>query len=123
MTKLLNQSLSNKVLGMAFSVHNILGVGLLESAYQGAYVVELKQTGIPYEVQKTYPLYYKGELVGAYVADLVVDNSIIIELKSVKTLNPIMEAQLLNYLKISDIRIGYLINFNSLRLQYKRFVV
>ena len=123
MTTILHHSLSKQVIGMAFSVHNILGSGLLESAYEGAMVIELQQAGIPFERQRTYPLYYKGELVGAYIADLVVNDSIILELKSVKALNRIMEAQLINYLSLSGIRVGYLINFNSIRLEYKRFVV
>lgn len=122
MEKFLKKQLSHKVLGMAFSVQNILGPGLLESAYEGAFCVELKQAGIPFCRQKVYPLYYKGELIGAYIADLVVDSSIILELKSVKQLNKVMEAQLLNYLKLSGIPVGYLINFNSMRLEWKRFV-
>jgi len=63
MTELLYKELSDKVLGMAFSVHNILGPGLLESAYEGAYCVELSRAGIPFERQRVYPLHYKGELM------------------------------------------------------------
>jgi len=123
MSKLLHTQLSNQVLGLAFSVHNILGPGLLESCYEGSMVVELKRAGIPYSQQQVFPLYYKGELVGGYIADLVVDGKIILELKSVQTMHEVMEAQLLNYLRLSKIRVGYLMNFNATRLQYKRFVV
>jgi GxxExxY protein len=122
MAEFIQKDLSYKVLGMAFSVHNILGPGLLESAYEGAFCVELKQAGIPFSRQEIYPLYYKGELVGGYIADLVVDNTIILELKSVKALNKVMEAQLINYLKLSRLPVGYLINFNSTSLEWKRFV-
>lgn len=121
-TKLFKKELSDKVLGMVFSVHNILGPGLLESAYEGAVAVELKRSSIPFSLQKVYPVYYKGELVGGYVADIVIDNSIILELKSVKSLNPCMEAQLINYLKISGIPIGYLVNFYNTRVEWRRFV-
>jgi len=107
---------------LPYLVHNILGPGLLESAYEGAFCVELKLAGIPFSRQKIYPLHYKGELVGAYIADLVVANTIILELKSVQQLNKIMEAQLINYLKLSGIPVGYLINFNGLRVEWKRFV-
>jgi GxxExxY protein len=107
---------------MAFSVHNILGPGLLESAYEGALVIELSHAGVPFERQKVYPLYYKGELAGAYVADLVVDNSIILELKSVKALGSTMEAQLINYLRLSGVPVGYLLNFRNTRVEWKRFV-
>jgi GxxExxY protein len=122
MELLLHKDLSDKVLGMAFSVHNILGPGLLESAYEGAYCVELARAGLPVERQHVYPLHYKGELVGAYIADIVVANTIILELKSVSALNKVMEAQLLNYLKLSGLPIGYLMNFNGLRVEWKRFV-
>ena len=103
-------------------MQNLLGPGLVESAYEGAFCVELSQAGIPFERQKVYPLYYKGEYVSAYIADLVVDNKIIIELKSVTKLTTLMEAQLLNYLKLSHLQVGYLMNFNSLRLEWRRFV-
>jgi len=121
-TKLFKKELSDKVLGMIFSVHNILGPGLLESVYEGAMVVELKNACIPFSRQKVYPVYYKGELVGDYIADIVVDNSIILELKAVKCFNPCMEAQLINYLKISGIPIGYLVNFYNTRVEWKRFI-
>jgi GxxExxY protein len=122
MELLLHKDLSDKVLGMAFSVHNILGPGLLESAYEGAYCVELARAGLPVDRQRVYPLHYKGELVGAYIADIVIANTIILELKSVSALNKVMEAQLLNYLKLSGLPIGYLMNFNGLRVEWKRFV-
>jgi GxxExxY protein len=122
MEQLLHKDLSDKVLGMAFSVHDILGPGLLESAYEGAYCVELARAGLPVERQRVYPLHYKGELVGAYIADIVVADTIILELKSVSALNKVMEAQILNYLKLSGLPIGYLMNFNGLRVEWKRFV-
>lgn len=119
---LLHKTLSDSVLGMAFSVHNIIGPGLLESAYEGALVIELAHAGVPFERQRVYPLYYKGELAGAYIADLVVDNSIILELKSVKALGSTMEAQLINYLRLSGVPVGYLLNFRNTRVDWKRFV-
>ena len=103
-------------------MHSRLGAGLLECVYEGAFCVELKHALIPFERQKVYPLVYKEEYIGAYFADIVVDNKIIMELKSVKSLSPLMEAQLINYLKLSGISVGYLINFNALRLTWKRFV-
>jgi GxxExxY protein len=122
MENILHKKLSDKILGMAFSVHNILGPGLLESAYQGAVCVELRQAGIPFKRERVYPVYYKGELVSGYIADIVVDNTIIIECKAVKELNSCMEAQLINYLKISGIEAGYLINFRNTRVAWRRFV-
>jgi GxxExxY protein len=86
-------------------------------------VIELRHLGIQVEQQKVYPLHYKGEMAGAYIADLVVENTIILELKSVSKLKPVMEAQLLNYLRLSKLRIGYLVNFNGTKVDFKRFVV
>jgi GxxExxY protein len=87
-----HEELSGKVLRMAFRVHNVLGPGLLESCYQDAYCVELKHAGIAFEREKVFALYYRGECIGGYRSDLVVDNKIILQLKSVKELCPAMEA-------------------------------
>ena len=122
MASLIHKELSQKVLGAVFSVHNILGPGLLESAYEGALVIELQHLGIPLERQKVYPVYYKGELAGAYIADMVVADTIILELKSVQSLNQTMEAQIINYLRLSKIPVGYLVNFRNTRVAWKRFV-
>jgi len=123
MEELLHKELSDKILGMAFSIHNIIGLGLLESAYEGCFVIELENAGIPFERQRVYPLYYKGRLASAYIADLVVDNSIIVELKSVKEMTKVMEAQIINYLHLSKMEVGYLLNFHNQRVEWKRFVV
>ncbi len=122
MSKLIHSKLSNTVLGACFSVHNILGPGLLESAYEGALVIELAHLGIAVERQKIFPVYYKGELAGAYVADIVVDGKIILELKSAVRLTGVMEAQLINYLRLSKIQVGYLVNFRNTKVEWKRFV-
>ena len=74
------------------------------------------------ERQKVYPLYFKGEYIGGYIADLVVDDKIILELKSVSYLTRVMDAQIINYLKLSHMQVGYLMNFNAPRLVWKRFV-
>jgi GxxExxY protein len=79
--------------------------------------------GIPAERQRVYPVYYKGELAGAYIADMVAAGKIILELKSVQTLTRVMEAQLLNYLRLSGVPVGYLINFHGMRVEWKRFVL
>ena len=107
---------------MAFTVHNILGPGLLESAYEEAFCVELSIAGIFFERQKVYPLVYKGVDIGGYIADIVVDNTVILELKSVTKLNEVMDAQLINYLKLSKLQVGYLLNFHGVKVEWKRLV-
>jgi GxxExxY protein len=118
---IIHQALSEKIVGMAFRIHNILGPGLLEHCYQEAFCVELKRNAVPFEREKVYSLFYMGEPIGGYRADLVVDDKVILELKSVKELNPCMEAQIVNYLRLSKVPVGYLINFNGQRVAWKRF--
>ncbi|MBN1411098.1 MAG: GxxExxY protein [Spirochaetales bacterium] len=122
MRDIILRELADRVVGLGITVHRLLGPGLLEAAYEGAYCVELCRAGIPFERQKVYPLVYKDEYIGAYFADLVVAGSIIVELKAVSRFTPVMEAQLINYLKLSGIQVGYLMNFNFVNLVFKRFV-
>jgi len=122
MAQMLYPELSRKVLGACFAVHNALGPGLLESAYEGALVIELRRLSLSFQRQAIYPLYYRGELAGAYVADLVVEETIILELKSVQKLTPVMEAQLINYLRLSGVPVGYLVNFAGERAVWQRLV-
>ena len=116
------KELSYKVLGLAFNVHNALGPGLKEDAYQATFVVELQEAGLGYEIQKDFPLHHLGRYVGAYIADIVIENTIILELKAVSQLTSGMSAQLVNYLKLSGFPVGYLLNFGHNRLEWHRFV-
>jgi GxxExxY protein len=122
MSTIYHRELSDKVIGLAFNVHRTLGYGLLESCYEGAMCVELTQAGIPFERQHVFPLVYKDEYIGAYVADLVVDDTLILELKAVLQLADIMSKQIINYLKLSGMEVGYLINFANVHLEWRRFV-
>jgi len=105
--------LSNKIIGGAIEVHKAMGPGLLESVYEECLCEELDLRGLHYERQKPLPLVYKGrKLDCGYRLDLVVENSIILELKSCEKIEPIYEAQLLTYLKLSGFHLGLLLNFN-----------
>ena len=105
--------LTGKVIGAAIEVHKTLGPGLLESVYEECLCRELQLSKISYERQKGLPVEYKGAMLDCgYRLDLVVEGRLIVELKSCDTLQPIHEAQLLTYLKITNIKIGLLINFN-----------
>jgi GxxExxY protein len=105
--------LTGKVIGAAIEVHKALGPGLLESAYEECLCVELELKKIPYERQKELPIEYKGiTLDCGYRLDIVVATSLILELKACEKLEPIHEAQLLTYLKLTGIKWGLLINFN-----------
>ena len=105
--------LSNLIIGAAIEVHKNLGAGLLESAYEACLAYEFMQRGIPFEQQKPLPVVYKGNrLECGYRLDFVIDNLVIVELKSVSMFNPVHEAQLITYLKLSKLKLGMLLNFN-----------
>jgi GxxExxY protein len=118
--------LSKKVIGCALEVHKKLGPGLLESAYERCLSYELICADISHSVQKELPIEYKKiKLDCGYRIDMLIENNIIIELKSVEKILPVHEAQLLTYMKLSGIKIGLLLNFNVSRLKdgIKRFVL
>ncbi|MCK4790078.1 MAG: GxxExxY protein [Desulfobacteraceae bacterium] len=105
--------LSGKIIGAAIEVHKALGPGLLESAYEKCMCHELTLRGLSFECQKPLPVIYKGEKLDCgYRLDIVVEDTIIIELKSCEAIEPIHRAQLLTYLKLSCLTLGLLLNFN-----------
>ncbi|MCD4722159.1 MAG: GxxExxY protein [Desulfobacula sp.] len=118
--------LSNLVIGCAIEVHKTLGPGLLESTYQQCLAHELRLNGINFQLEYPLPVQYKKiQLDCGYRVDLLIEKEIIIELKSVETLKAIHEAQLLTYMKLADIKHGFLINFNVklLKQGLKSFVL
>lgn len=109
--------LTEKIIGAAIEVHRALGPGLLESAYEACLAHELGLRQIPFERQKVFQLTYKGLTVPeAYRADLVVDNAVVVEIKAVSEFHPVHTAQTLTYLKLAELRLGLLINFNQTKL-------
>ena len=118
--------LSNKVLGCAIEVHRELGPGLLESTYEQCLAYELNRAKIPFQLQVALPVDYKQiRLDCGYRIDLFVDNSLIVEVKSIDQLLKIHEAQILTYIKLTKVRVGLLINFNVqlLKKGVRRFVL
>ena len=122
MTELLFQELTYAINGAAMEVHRILGPGFLEAVYQAALEHELTLRGIPFEPRKELPVTYKGQSVGMYIADIVVDGKIILELKAISALNNAHEAQAHNYLTATGLRLAILINFGAPSLQWKRII-
>jgi len=112
-----------EVIGAAMEVHKTLGHGFLEAVYQDAMALELKSRAVPFQREVKFPVLYKGEkLASFYKADFVCFNQVIVELKALMALSGIEESQVINYLKVSGLRKGLLINFGSPRLEYKRLV-
>jgi len=104
---------TSRVIACAIEVHRALGPGLLEQIYESAMCIELEDCGIPFVRQSRIPAYYKGRLLGDYRVDLVVADLVLVEVKCVERLNPVHEAQLLTYLRLTGRRVGLLMNFNS----------
>ena len=109
--------------GAIFEVNRILGPGFLEKVYENALFMELKAQGIKAAAQYPIKVRYKDQIVGEYFADLLVEDQVIIELKTVDRLEKIHEAQLLNYLKATGIKVGLLVNFKSTKAEIKRLVL
>jgi len=117
--------LTERIIKCAIEVHRQLGLGLLEGTYEGAYRIELEDEGLKYQRQLIIPVIYKGRAVGEYRLDLIVENLVIVEIKSVERFDPVFEAQILTYLRITGKKVGLLINFNSRLLKdgIRRFVL
>ena len=109
--------------GAVFEVNKVLGSGFLEKVYENALLIELRERGLKAENRVPVRVFYKDKVVGEYIADILVEEKIILELKAVDRLEKIYEAQLLNYLKATGIQIGLLINFTHPKAEIKRMVL
>ena len=114
------ESITEQIIGAAMEVQRILGIGFLEKVYEKALFTELRKQGVKVKAQVKMPVSYKGENVGVYMADLLVEDAVLIELKCAKGLGPEHLAQCLNYLKASNLKVCLLMNFGTTRLQWKR---
>ena len=113
------------IIGCAIEVHRQLGPGLLEGIYEAALCVELEEAGWQFRRQVAIPVLYKGKTIGEYRLDLLVEDGVVVEIKSVERFDPVFEAQVLTYLRVTGKRVGLLLNFNSRLLKdgIKRFVL
>lgn len=116
------KEITEKIIKAAFAVHNKLGAGFVEKVYENALVKELSGTGLKVEQQKRLKVVYGGESVGDFFVDLLVDNSVIVELKAIQILEKSFEDKLLHYLKVSNLPVGLLLNFGGSSVQIKRKV-
>ena len=111
--KLLHKDLTDKIIRAFFNVYNHLGYGFLEKNYENALLIELRAMGLTCSQQKPITVLYKGNVVGKYFCDILVERKVILELKAASAIAPAHEAQLLNYLKATDIEVGLLLNFGT----------
>ena len=117
-----HQDITEKIIGAAYNVHNNLGSGFLEKVYQNSLAIELQSLDFLFDMEKPIKVHYRGEIVGNYIADIIVDDKVILEIKAIKELSSIHEVQLVNYLKATGIEVGLLINFGK-SVQIKRRVM
>ena len=122
MTKNDLDALSEKIIGAAYKVSNALGAGFLEKVYENALALELRNEKIKVEQQKSIKVYYESVVVGDYFADLIINETVIVELKTAKHIDNIHLAQTLNYLKATGLKLGLIINFGNPRVEIKRVV-
>lgn len=120
MAEILFKELSFAIVGAAMEVHNQLGPAFLEAVYQKSLSYELAQRGIAFEAQKALPVYYKDQLVGEYRADFVVEDKVVVEIKSVPALAKAHEAQALHYLAATGLQLALILNFGTPSLQHQR---
>lgn len=116
-----HSELTQKIIGVFYKVYNQLGYGFLEKVYENAMLIELRKAGLQAQKQIPIKVYYDQQIVGDYYADIIVNETIILELKAVQVIAPAHEAQLVNYLKATEIEVGLLLNF-GLKPQIKRRV-
>jgi GxxExxY protein len=110
---LLHQSLTAKIIKVFYDVYNELGYGFLESVYEAAFAMALREAHLHVEQQVPIPVWFRGKQLGAFKADLLVENRVIVELKAARSLDPAHEAQLLHYLKATNVEVGMLVNFGE----------
>lgn len=120
-TEVKQKELTEKIIGIFYKVFNALGYGFLEKVYENAMIIELERERVPVISQAPIKVSYEGKVVGEYFADILIDGKVIVEIKAGKYLAPEHEAQLLNYLKATDVEVGLLLNFGP-KPQVKRKV-
>ncbi len=122
--ELLYKDLTEKIIGAAMEVHRELGCGFLEALYQEAFELELKLRKIEFLRQKPHRVAYKGVVLRhPYVPDLIIENKVVVDLKAIREIGAIEEAQMINYLKVTGLEVGLVINFASRSLEWKRLVL
>ena len=116
---ILHETITEKIIGVFYDVHNELGYGFLESVCQAAVVMALTQAGLSVEQNVPFQVWFRGVSIGTFIADLIVEGKVLVEIKSASLLHPWNEAQLLNYLRVSSIEVGLLMNFGP-KPEYRR---
>jgi GxxExxY protein len=121
--EIVHKELSYKIIGLAMQVHSRLGIGFLEKVYENALTVLLRREGIKAKQQHSIKVYFEDQIVGDYMADIIVDDSIILEIKALDRISDVHRAQALNYLRATELRLAIILNFGKKKLEYERLVL
>ena len=123
MPDLLEKDLVFQIIGCAMAVHNEIGPGLREKTYENALCVELRHQGIKYSQQTRYPVHYRGELVDEFIPDLVVEQRVVVDTKTVENIIDVHRGTMINYLRVTGLKVGVIINFKNRKLEWERLVL
>lgn len=118
-----DSDITHEIIGSAFEVLNTLGNGLVEKPYENSLVIELHSRGIKIDQQKVFPVLYKNQNVGTYIPDLIANDAVIIDTKVIDRITNIERAQMLNYLKITKLEVGLILNFKRPKLEFERIIL
>lgn len=121
--EIVHKDLSYKIIGLAMEVHSRLGYGFLEKVYENALMLLLRREGIDARQQHPIKVHFENEIVGEYVADILVDERIILEINALDYISEVHRAQALNYLRATELRLAIILNFRKKKLQYERLVL
>lgn len=121
--KFLYKELSYEIIGCFYEIYNKIGSGFKENIYQRALLIELDKRKILFERERKFPIYYEGKKIGIYQPDFVIDSKIIVEIKSLPFMPELFEDQLLNYLKVAKLKLGFLVNFGNNKIEIKRRIL
>lgn len=120
---MLHEEMTARILRCCFEVMNELGSGFLESVYEKALVIALRDIGFKVEARRPIEIVFRGQIIGNFFADLLIENKVIVELKAVSTLKTEHQAQVINYLKATGIQVGLLVNFGQPKIEYRRLFI
>jgi GxxExxY protein len=122
-SEVLEKELVYTIVNCALAVHNTVGHGLREKTYERALCVEFRHRGISFTQQSTYAVKYRGEIVDEYIPDLEIEGRVIVETKTIETITDVERGQVINYLRITGLKVGIIINFKHARLEWERIVL
>ncbi|MBN1270026.1 MAG: GxxExxY protein [Kiritimatiellae bacterium] len=123
MAEILERELVYRIVGCAMKVHSEIGYGLREKTYERGLCLEFKHEGIAFDQQSAYPVFYRGQKIDEYVPDLEVEKRVIVDVKTIERITDVERGQMMNYLRVSGLKVGLILNFRNASLEWERIVL